>query len=703
MNKKYSVHCNKLLVKETDEFEDNVFPKFKSDYNSWRNAYKNGDLRNCYTTDISGGNPDISGNLKYNLSSCPEFTNFYKKTSMCKKAEKERPGFTPYIGSTRDSDLQIFVKMFITVICTTILFLIFVAMACASWVNTYKVSYHLFPPKDDSKKVFSKEDADAKKKRKVMECTDTSKYPYVGTKEESKPGREYDCKQIDNYFRVNFLHDFIEKRLYSKLVPSKLLVRSLKSFGKEYINPDGSENIEKYKSEHVTKILTDPKNIPKFDSKILYHFWKSKMIPDDKNKMIQIFEKDMPPLKEEHKQIMVEKKELEEGEETNDPYDIILGQLYEEIKKLEDEKASDGDDQDSDEQAKKDAEKKAMDEAMKDMTPTQKMAAKKAMEAQAALEKGPEILNLERKIKNIKSYRKNLLKRLKKVKIGPSIAIPKNKWHGFTESKTFRLKLLAAAALILQSILLIWRSFHNIYMTVLSKITKNPTGKGSLGKGFSFFLHFIVANPVFIGAIVSTVGSLSTTGGIIAGIAYYAKRLSKTKNIRNLESFFDKIKFFLHSILNLVYNLVMFALGILIIAIIMPYLLLFFPYHHAMTLMGSLRKSKEPDISVAETIHKSICRGVSIPFIIVLGGIMSVLFSEKRRYVPCVAGPMSEVDYQNKEYSNERKRDTEMEATLNNNTLNNLKETRTGNRNELFSTVLIATAVLILGYKKIMG
>ena len=44
------------------------------------------------------------------------------KTSLCKKAEVERPGFTPYIGSTRDSDLQIFVKMFVTVICTTILF-----------------------------------------------------------------------------------------------------------------------------------------------------------------------------------------------------------------------------------------------------------------------------------------------------------------------------------------------------------------------------------------------------------------------------------------------------------------------------------------------------------------------------------------------------------------------------------------------------
>ena len=62
-------------------------------------------------------------------------------------------------------------------------------MACASWVNTYKVSYHLFPPKDP----FSEEDDDdAKKKKKVMECTDTTKYPYVGTKEESKPGREFE-------------------------------------------------------------------------------------------------------------------------------------------------------------------------------------------------------------------------------------------------------------------------------------------------------------------------------------------------------------------------------------------------------------------------------------------------------------------------------------------------------------------------------
>ena len=81
------------------------------------------------------------------------------------KSRKKRPGFTPYIGSTRDSDLQIFVKIFITVICTTILFLIFVAMACASWVNTYKVSYHLFPPKDDSKKYFQKKMPMKKKKK----------------------------------------------------------------------------------------------------------------------------------------------------------------------------------------------------------------------------------------------------------------------------------------------------------------------------------------------------------------------------------------------------------------------------------------------------------------------------------------------------------------------------------------------------------
>ena len=122
-----------------------------------------------------------------------------------------------------------------------------------------------------------------------------------------------------------------------------------------------------------------------------------------------------------------------------------------------------------------------------------------------------------------------------------------------------------------------------------------------------------------------------------------------------------------------------------------------------MTLMGSLRKASEPDISIAETIHKNICRGVSMPFLIVLAGIMSVLFSEKRRYVPCVAGPTSEVNYQNMDFSNERQQDSEMKDTLNKNAINNLKENRIGNRNELFSTVLIATAILILGYKKIMS
>tara|TARA_B100000035_G_scaffold284060_1_gene266700 strand:- start:637 stop:1080 length:444 start_codon:yes stop_codon:yes gene_type:complete len=147
----------------------------------------------------------------------------------------------------------------------------------------------------------------------------------------------------------------------------------------------------------------------------------------------------------------------------------------------------------------------------------------------------------------------------------------------------------------------------------------------------------------------------------------------------------------------------MFAIGAVIFAMILPYLLLFFPYHHAMTLMGSLRKSAEPDISVAETIHKSICRGVSFPFIIVLAGIMSVLFSEKRRYVPCVAGPMSEVDYQNKEFSEERQQDTDTKAAFSGDVVNKFAEKRGGNRNELFSTVLIATAVFILGYKKIMS
>ena len=119
-----------------------------------------------------------------------------------------------------------------------------------------------------------------------MECTDTSKYPYVGTKEEAKPGREYDCNQIKDYFRVSFLHDFVEKKLYSKLVPSKLLIKSLNSFGKEYKNPDGSDNIDKYKAEHIKKILSDPKNIPKFDPKILYHFWKEKMIPEEEKSRI---------------------------------------------------------------------------------------------------------------------------------------------------------------------------------------------------------------------------------------------------------------------------------------------------------------------------------------------------------------------------------------------------------------------------------
>ena len=44
-----------------------------------------------------------------------------------------------------------------------------------------------------------------------------------------------------------------------------------------------------------------------------------------------------------------------------------------------------------------------------------------------------------------------------------------------------------------------------------------------------------------------------------------------------------------------------------------------------MTLMGSLRKASEPDISVAETML-NICRGVSMPFIIVLAGIICIVF-----------------------------------------------------------------------------
>ena len=681
--KNYNIPCNKLIVKENDEFEGDVFPRFKTDYNGWRNAYKNGELKNCYTTDISGGNPDISGNLKYNLKDCPEFTNFYKKTSLCKKAEVERPGFTPYIGSTRDSDLQIFVKMFVTVICTTILFLIFVAMACASWVNTYKVSYHLFPPKDP----FSEEDDDdAKKKKKVMECTDTTKYPYVGTKEESKPGREFDCNQIKDYFRVNFLHEFIEKKLYSKLVPSKLLVKSLRSFGKEYINPDGSENIDKYKAEHVTAILTDRKNIPKYDPKILYHFWKEKMIPDQKSKLIQVFEKDMPPLKQDHVNLLFEKGELESNTETtNDPYDIILGQLYEDLK---------GEENKSNENAGDDGGDDAATEGLPD-------AVKDAIQEEA--DKSEKERKIEKEIEKIKKWRKNLIKYLKNnVSIGPSIAIPKNKWHGLSESKTFNSKIFAITALLLQSTLIIWRTLHNLYMTILAKITKNPDGKG--GKGISFLLHFIVANPVFMGAMISLFVSLATTGGIIRGVWKFKTDLENTQNVRNLE----KTKYFVyklyHWFLQGFYNLIMFVIGGFLFAILAFYLVLFFfPYHHAMTLMGSLRKASEPDISIAETIHKNICRGVSMPFLIVLAGIMSVLFSEKRRYVPCVAGPTSEVNYQNMDFSNERQQDSEMKDTLNKNAINNLKENRIGNRNELFSTVLIATAILILGYKKIMS
>ena len=113
----------------------------------------------------------------------------------------------------------------------------------------------------------------------------------LGQRKNLNPEENLNCNQIKDYFRVNFLHEFIEKKLYSKLVPSKLLVKSLRSFGKEYINPDGSENIEKYKAEHVTAILTDRKNIPKYDPKILYHFWKEKMIPDQKSKLIQVLKK----------------------------------------------------------------------------------------------------------------------------------------------------------------------------------------------------------------------------------------------------------------------------------------------------------------------------------------------------------------------------------------------------------------------------
>ena len=686
---KYNIPCNKLIVKENDEYEGNIFPRFKTDYNGWRNAYKNGDLKDCYTTDISGGNPDLPGDLKYKLKHCPEFTDFYKKTSLCKKAEKERPGFTPYIGSTRDSDLQIFVKMFITVICTTILFLIFVAMACASWVNTYKVSYNLFPPKD----AFSGEDADAKKKKKTMECTDTSKYPYVGTKEEAKPGREYDCNQIKDYFRVSFLHDFIEKKLYSKLVPSKLLIKSLSSFGKEYKNPDGSDNIDKYKAEHIKKILSDPKNIPKFDPKILYHFWKEKMIPEEKSKMIQIFEKDMPPPKDDIKDLLVKNGDIEQGENTNDPYDIDIGDLY---KKLEEAASANAEKNGGDDAGGDDAGGDDVPEGLPD--------AAKAAISQGDGGKSADEIKIEKKIEKIKKWRKNLLKHLKKkVKIGGNISIPKNKWHSLTGSKTFKVKILAVTALILQCTLLIWRTLHNLYMTILAKITKNPEGKGGFGKGVSFLLHFIVANPVFIGAMASFFGTLSTTFGILWGIGKFFYRLNGTKNVKNLETGKDKFLWGVHMCISLLYNIIMFVIGAVVFAIILPYLLLFFPYHHAMTLMGSLRKASEPDISIAETIHKNVCRGVSMPFIIVLAGIMSVLFSEKRRYVPCVAGPMSEVNYQNMEFSDERQQDSEMKDTLNNDALNNFKEKRSGNRNELFSTVLIATAILILGYKKIMG
>ena len=47
------------------------------------------------------------------------------------------------------------------------------------------------------------------------------------------------------------------------------------------------------------------------------------------------------------------------------------------------------------------------------------------------------------------------------------------------------------------------------------------------------------------------------------------------------------------------------------------------------------------------------------------------------------------VNYQKTEHSNERQKDTEMADTLNKDALNNFKEKRSGNKNELFTTVLI--------------
>ena len=589
--------------------------------------------------------------LKDNSEStyCQLLPETFKRTEECHIALTADPVFSIKRNSTRDSAIQLAVKgIYTTFLFSGAMFMLSV-LACASWVNSFKIKLALdgktegdTPKNDDDKK-------------KNLECVNDKKFPY---NIESDPT---DCNTLENYLKFPNINIF-ERILYKTIKYPDKLILSKHAYGDMYISKkkkdenDSQKDIEKpnldklYIRERV--IPTIKKNIKKYNDKVLYHYYKENIYEGDNSFIEELANLDNNKFekpKETYADILKEGLDgvwpgVPDGE-TNDPYDFEIARLIQEYNQKEEEKKE-----------------KAKDKSKSKLSLANNPAlAKNAFDAMKQSgggdddeeEEDPELNKLKKKIKDLSNYRKKLKKDVSLGFIDKHGAIPSNgsKLVGIT-GLTFYLKPIALLGLFVKYVMISWRMFLNLYHKGLSKMTDHPETKMKVKSFKSFGVNFIASNPGFIASISALGGSISMTIGLFRGLWNWCKIQINTKNYVEPSGWKGTIKLFFVKMCRIIYFLISFVIGVILIAPMGAILTPIFLIMETLSLFKGSKNIRCPKISIWKTMFDTLFSGFTGSFIALMAILVIILIQRKNFYIPCFGdeskgGENAEVTFQN--------------------------------------------------------